>query len=128
MRIATRMHGKSGEFFPDFFDLKISINQIFFSCKEVLEVVSGQCIICITLRSVSQFLDESSNLRTGCKKDTIHDAFDAIYVSCIHNSSYKFLCNFFHSRPVMVAIIRSLPPEPAVLCTRALRERRWMGR
>lgn len=45
--------------------------------------------------SVSQFLDESSNLRAGCKKDAIHDAFDAIYVSCIHNSSHNFLCNFF---------------------------------
>ena len=77
--------------------------------------------------SVSQFLDESSNLRAGCKKDAIHDAFDAIYKSCIHNSSRNFLCNFFHPRPVMVAIVCSLPLEPAILCTRALHERRWVG-
>ena len=38
-----------------------------------------------------------------------------------------FLCNFFHPHPVMVAIVHSLPPEPAVLCTRALRELRWVG-
>ena len=29
---------------------------------------------------ISQFLDESSNLKAGCKKD-VHDAFDTIYVS-----------------------------------------------
>ena len=33
--------------FPEFFDLIVSINQIFF-CKELSEVVSGQCIYCIT--------------------------------------------------------------------------------
>ena len=38
-----------------------------------------------------------------------------------------FYVIFFHPRPVMVAIVRSLPPEPAVLCMRALRERRWVG-
>ena len=27
----------------------------------------------------------------------------------------------------MVAIVRSLPPEPAVICMRTLRERRWVG-
>ena len=31
------------EFFPEFFDLIISTNRIFF-CKELSEVVSGQCI------------------------------------------------------------------------------------
>ena len=45
--------------------------------------------------SVSQFLDGSSNLKAGCKKDAVHDAFDAIYMSCIHNRSSDFLCNFF---------------------------------
>ena len=76
--------------------------------------------------SVSQFLDESSNIRAGCKKDAIHDVFDTIHMSCIHNSRCNFLCNFFHPRSVMVAIVCSLPPEPAVLCMRALRERRWV--
>ena len=28
--------------------------------------------------SISQFLDGSSNLKAGCKKDAIHDVFDAI--------------------------------------------------
>ena len=63
---------------------------------------------------VSQLLDESSNLKAGCKKDVIHDAFDAIYVSYIHNRSAILS---FHLRPVMVDIVHSLPPEPAVFCT-----------
>ena len=54
------------------------------------------------------FLDESSNLKAGCKKDVVHDAFDAIYVSCIDNCSRYFLCNFFHLRPVMVDILSAL--------------------
>ena len=72
------------------FDPKISINRIFW--KEPLEVVSGQCEHCIILRIhiVSQFLDESSNLKAGCKENTFYDALDAIYVSCIHNSNSKF--------------------------------------
>ena len=38
-----------GEFL-EFFDRIISINQFFFFfCKELSEVVSGQCIYCITL-------------------------------------------------------------------------------
>ena len=32
---------------------------------------------------ISQFLDEYSNLKAECKKDVVHDAFDAIYVSYI---------------------------------------------
>ena len=76
------MYGEYLEFFPEFFDLIVSINQIFF-CKELSEVVSGQIMhilhyfmySCI----ISQFLDESSNLKAGCKKDAVHDAFDAIY-------------------------------------------------
>ena len=41
------MYGEFLEFFPEFFDRIISINQIFF-CKELSEVVSGQCIyLCI---------------------------------------------------------------------------------
>ena len=36
-----------GEFL-EFFDRIININQFFF-CKELSEVVSGQCIYCITL-------------------------------------------------------------------------------
>ena len=44
----TRMYGEFLEFFPEFFDRNVSINQIFF-CKELSEVVSGQCIYCITL-------------------------------------------------------------------------------
>ena len=60
--------------FPEFFDLIISINQIF--CKELSEVVSGQCIYFITL--CIHVMDESSNLKAGCKKDVVHDAFDAI--------------------------------------------------
>ena len=39
---------------------------------------------------ISQFLDESSNLKAGCKKDVVHDAFDAIYVSYIDNRSRDF--------------------------------------
>ena len=74
---------------------------------------------------ISQFLDESSNLKAGCKKDVVHDAFDAIYVSYIDNRSCDFLCIFFfHLRPVMVDTVRSLPPEPAVLCAHALHERK----
>ena len=76
-------------------------------------IVSEQCI---TLRfhisySVSQFLDRSSNLKAGCKKNAFYIiAFDAIYVSCIHDSS----SNFFHPRLVMTCtIVCSLPPEPA---------------
>ena len=46
--VHTRMYGEFLEFFPEFFDLIVSINQIFF-CKELSEVVSGQCIYCITL-------------------------------------------------------------------------------
>ncbi len=42
----TRMYGE----FLEFFDRIISINQFFFLfCKELSEVVSGQCIYCITL-------------------------------------------------------------------------------
>ena len=40
----TRMYGE----FLEFFDRIISINHFFF-CKELSEVVSGQCIYCITL-------------------------------------------------------------------------------
>lgn len=57
----------------------------------------------------------------------IDDAFDTIYMSCIHNRSRNFLRNFFHLHPIMVAIVRSLPPEPAVLCTHALHEWRSVG-
>ena len=71
---------------------------------------------------ISQFLDESSNLKTGCKKDVVHDTFDAIYVSHIDNHSRDFLCIFFHLRPVVVDTVRSLPPEPVVLCAHALHE------
>ena len=46
--VHTRMYEEFLEFFPEFFDLIISINRIFF-CKELSEVVSGQCIYCITL-------------------------------------------------------------------------------
>ena len=90
-------------------------------------LVSGQCILLHYFMYscfISQFLDESSNLKAGCKKDFVHDAFDAIYVSCVDNRSRDFLCNFFHLRPVMVDIVRSLPPEPAVLRAYALHERR----
>ena len=69
---------------------------------------------------ISQYLDESSNLKAVCKKDVVHDAFDAIYVSYIDNRSRNFLCIFFHLRPVMVDTVRSLPPESAVLCAHAL--------
>ena len=123
------MYGEFLEFFPEFFDRIISINQFFF-CKELSEVISGQCIYCITLCIhvvFHYFLNEYSNLKAECKKDIVHDAFDAIYVSYIDNRSRDFLCNFFHPRPVMVDIVCSLPPEPAVLCAHALHERRWVG-
>ena len=74
---------------------------------------------------ISQFLDESSNLKAGCKKDVVHDAYDAIYVSYyIDNRSHDFLCIFFHLRPVMVETVRSLPPKPALLCAHALHKRK----
>ena len=38
-----------------------------------------------------------------------------------------FLCVVFHLRPVMVDTVRSLPPEPAVLCAHALHERKYVG-
>ena len=79
--------------------------------------------------SVSQFLDGSSKLRAGCKKDVAHDAFDSIYVSCIHNSSRNFYVIFFtlvRQWSLLSALYR-LRTEPAVLCTSALRERRWVG-
>ena len=76
---------------------------------------------------ISQLLGESSNLKAGCKKDVVHDAFDAIYVSYIDNRSRDFLCVVFHLRPVMVDTVRSLPPEPAVLCAHALHERKYVG-
>ena len=72
-------------------------------------------------------MDESSNLKAGCKKDidVVHDAVDAIiYVSYIDNRSRDFISIFFHLRPVMVDNVHSLPPEPAVLCVHALHERK----
>ena len=68
-------------------------------------------------RYISQILDEYSNLKEECKKDVVHDAFDAIYVSCIDNRSRDFICNFFHLRPVMVDIVRSLPPVSQRICS-----------
>ena len=77
--VHTRMYGE----FLEFFYLIISIKTDFF-CKELSEVVSGQCILyCITSCIISQFLDESSNLKAGSKKDVVHDAFDAIYIVCV---------------------------------------------
>ena len=76
---------------------------------------------------ISQFLGESSILKAGCKKDVVHDAFDAIYVSYIDNRSRDFLCVVFHLRPVMVDTVRSLPPEPAVLYAHALHERKYVA-
>ena len=71
------MHGESGEFFRNFLTLKYA--RIFFG-KEPLEVVSGQSEYCILHSySVSQFLDESSNLKAGCKENAFfYDALDAI--------------------------------------------------
>ena len=43
---------------------------------------------------ISHFLDESSNLKAGCQKDVVHDAFDAIYVSYIDNCSRDFFMYF----------------------------------
>ena len=43
---------------------------------------------------ISQFLDKSSNLKAGCKKDVVHDAFDTIYVSYIDNHSRNFYVLF----------------------------------
>ena len=62
-------------------------------------------------------MDESSNLKAGRKKDVVHDAFDAIYV--LYNE--KNLC------PLMVDTVRSLPPEPAVLCAHTLHEQKQVG-
>ena len=69
-------------------------------------------------------MGESSNLKAGCKKDVVHDALDAIYVSYIDNPSRDFLCVVFHLRPVMVDTVRS---EPAALCAHALHERKYVG-
>ena len=76
-----------------FLDWKISINQIF-GGNELLEVVSGQCIYCISLCAhilFSQFFDGSSNLKAGYKKDAIHDAFNSTYT---HNSSHNIYAIF----------------------------------
>ena len=78
------MHGESGEFFLEFFDLKISINQFFFLERGFRgsHFWTMRTLHCFMYSySVSQFLDESSNLWTGCKKDAIHNAFDTIRVS-----------------------------------------------
>ena len=47
-------------------------------------------------------------------------SFDSIYVTYTYNSSRNILCSLFHPCPVMVTIVRSLPPEPVALCTGAL--------
>ena len=55
-----------------------------------IEVVSGQCIYCITLCIhvvFHYFLNEYSNLKAECKKDVVHDAFDAIYRKCSNYSA-----------------------------------------
>ena len=69
----------------------MSINQILlqrtfrgsFWTMHILHYFMYSCII-------SQFLDESSNLKAGCKKDDVHYAFGAIYVSYIDNRSRDF--------------------------------------
>ena len=82
----TRMHGNLERFFWNF----LSIYQFFL--KTGFRAVSGQSYIAIC----SQFLDRSSNLKAGCKKDAIYDAFDTIYVSYSHISGRNtcILCNF----------------------------------
>ena len=105
----TRMHGEFGEFFLEFFDLKISIYRFFFSGNRF----QRQFLDSRHLPYVLQFLDKSSNLKAGCKKDAIYDAFDTIYVSYSHISRRNILCNFFQSCPVIYATVRSL--EPALL-------------
>ena len=54
-------------FFPEFFDLKISINQIFLE-RSFKGSFWTMCKLhyFMYLYFVSQFLDESSNLRAGC--------------------------------------------------------------
>ena len=75
----TRMHGEFGEFFLEFFDLKISIYRFFSGNRFQRQFLDSRHLpyVCIVL----QFLDRSSNLKAGCKKDAIYDAFDTIYVS-----------------------------------------------
>ena len=111
----TRMHGEFGEFFLEFFDLKISIYRFFFFSGNRFQrqFLDSRHLpyVCIVL----QFLDKSSNLKAGCKKDAIYDAFDTIYVSYSHISRRNILCNFFQSCPVIYATVRSLPPESALL-------------
>ena len=54
--------------------------------------------------------DGSSNLKAGCKKDAIHDAFDTVYVICSSQWPPNILLQFFfQSCPVLVATLRSLP-------------------
>ena len=87
------MHGESGEFFQEFFNLKTRffLERGFRGSFWTIHILH----YFMYSYSASQFLDESSNLRAGCKKDAIHDAFDTIHVSCIHNSSRNFYVIFF---------------------------------
>ena len=108
----------------------VNQNLVFRGDLSLCYIGIAQFIYCITLCIHDivlfwQFLDECSNLKAECRKNVIHDAFDAIYVSYyIDNRSRDFLCIFFHLRPVMVDTVRSLPPEPAVLCAHALHEQK----
>ena len=77
--MATRMHGKFGEFFLGFFDLKINIYQIFSGNRFQRQFLDSRLLPHVHI--VSQFLAGSSYLKARCKKDTICDAFVTIYVS-----------------------------------------------
>ena len=65
---------------------------------------------------ISQFLDESSNLKAGCKLFMVHLMPFMCHNNYIDNRSRDFFMDFFHFRPIMVDTVHSLPPEPAVLC------------
>ena len=55
-------------------------------------------------------MDRSSNLKAGCKKDAIHNAFDTICHVLISVAAIVYVI-FFQSCPVMVNTVRSLPLE-----------------
>ena len=83
----------------------------FFFVKRFQRQFLDNACIALLYVFVSQCLDESSNLKAGCKKDVVHDA---IYMSCIHNRSH----DFFHLRPVMVRhCLLSTSRTSSTLCT-----------
>ena len=82
------MYGEFLDFFLNFLTLLYYADKPDFFCKEFCKfrgsfwTMHNNIIITLNMYSCTiQFLDESSNLKAECKKDVVHGAFDAIYVS-----------------------------------------------